>query len=112
MIEYFGFSEASLSLFENDDAVVPGNLRSGLFTIGAKDNIDKNSSCIVSKFHYHGTSLSLFQFPTYNNPGIERHYEKYVEIPSSMSKKVRDLPDTVFQIPSSPLFQQLRFLLK
>ena len=104
-----GLSEASLSLFENDDDVVPGNLRSGLFTIGAKDNIDKNSSCTVSKFHYHGTSLSLFQFSTYNNPGIERHYEKYVEIPSSMSKKVRelptfyteykeinDLPDTVF----------------
>ena len=104
-----GLSEASLSLFENDDAVVPGNLRCGLFTIGAKDNIDKNSSCTVSKFHYHGTSLSLFQFPTYNNPGIERHYEKYVKIPSSMSKKVRelptfyteykeinDLPDTVF----------------
>ena len=28
-------------LFENEDAVVPGNLRKDIFTVGEKDNISK-----------------------------------------------------------------------
>ena len=55
-----GLSEESIRLFEKEDAVVPGNLRKGIFTIGAKDNIDKNSTCTISKSHYHGRSISLF----------------------------------------------------
>ena len=64
----------------------------GVFTIEAKDNIDKNSSCTVSKSHYHGTSLSLFQFPSTEKKGTERTYNKFVNIKSSESKKVRELP--------------------
>ena len=103
-----GMSEASLRLFEEEGAVVPGNLRTGLFTIGAKDNIDKNARCTISKSHYHGTSLSLFQFPSASNKGLERRYEKYVNV-SSGSKKVRELPSFYTDIdeikdPSSTFF--------
>ena len=35
-----GLSEATLNLFEHEEAVIPGNLRTGLFTIGAKGNVD------------------------------------------------------------------------
>ena len=45
-----------------EEAVIPGNLQTLLFTIGAKDKIDKNSRCTISKSHYHGNSLSLFNF--------------------------------------------------
>ena len=77
-----GLGEAALHLFEQEGAVIPGSLRTGLFTIGAKDNIDKNARCTVSKSHYHGTSLFLFQFPSTLNNGVERNYEKYAK-PSS-----------------------------
>ena len=40
-----GLAEAMLQRFENEDAVIPGILRTGLFTIGAKDNIDKDARC-------------------------------------------------------------------
>ena len=45
-----GLGEALLQLFEDDDAAIPGLLRTGLFTIGAKDNIDKNVSLSWDKY--------------------------------------------------------------
>ena len=82
-----GLGEAAIDMFEEDDYVVPGNLRKGIFTIGAKDNVDKNSSSTVTKSHYHGTSLSLFQFPSAVNTGKERKCKKIVKIKSSEGKK-------------------------
>ena len=81
-----------MNLFEHEEAVIPGNLCIGLFIIGAKDNIDKNSRCKISKLHYHETNLSLFQFPSTVNLGEERYYEKYVKMSSTDSRKVRELP--------------------
>ena len=37
-----GFSKAILDLFEHEEEVIQGNLRTSLFTIRAKGNIDKN----------------------------------------------------------------------
>ena len=51
-----GLGEALLQLFHDNDAVIPGLLRTGLLTVGAKNNIDKNTLCTISKSHYHGTS--------------------------------------------------------
>ena len=51
-----GLGEALLQLFHNNDAVIPGLLRTGLLTVGAKNNIDKNALCTISKSHYNGTS--------------------------------------------------------
>ena len=84
-----GLSEAILNVFEHEEAIIHGNLRTGLFTIGAKENIDKNSRYTISKSYYHGTSLSLFQFPSTENLGEERYYEKYVKVSSTDSRKVR-----------------------
>ena len=64
-----GLAEAMLQRFENEDAVIPGILRTGLFTIGAKDNIDKNARCTVSMSHHHGTSISLFKFSSHFHEG-------------------------------------------
>ena len=78
-------SEATLNLFEHDEAVITGNLCAVLFAIRAKDSIDKNSKCTISKSHYHGTNLSLFQFPSTAKRDImrknreEERYEKYVK---------------------------------
>ena len=100
-----GLGEAALQLFEDEDAIIPGLLRHGLFTIGAKDNVDKNARCTVSKSHYHGTSMSLFQFPSSFNEGFGRNYQKFVKVSSSESKKVRELPyfyANVEEIPDPP----------
>ena len=63
MIEFYALHKVLarhlLQLFEDENAVVPGILKRGIFTVGAKDNIDKNSTCTISKYHYHGTSISL-----------------------------------------------------
>ena len=63
-----GLEEASLQ--HDDDAVIPGLLWKGLFTVGAKNNIDKNARCTISKSHYHGTSMPLFQFLSSFNYGF------------------------------------------
>ena len=63
-----GLREALLQLFHDDDAVILGPLRT---KIGAKDNIDKNACCIISKSHYHRTSMSLLQFPSNFSDGLK-----------------------------------------
>ena len=87
-----GLGEALLQLLHHDDAVIPWLHRTGSFMVGAKDNIDKNAFCTISKSHYHGTSMSLFQFPSSFNDGFQRNYQQFVKVPSSRSKKVGQLP--------------------
>ena len=69
-----GLSVATLNLLKLEEAVIHSNLRTGLFTIGAKDNIDKSSRCTISKSCYHRTSVSLIQFPSTVDVGEETYY--------------------------------------
>ena len=69
-----GLSVATLNLLKLEEAVIHSNLRTGLFTIGAKDNIDKSSRCTISKSRYHRTSVSLIQFPSTVDVGEETYY--------------------------------------
>ena len=49
----------------NDDGIVcPSNLRKGIFTVGALDNIDHNPSSTTAEGSLHGTGISIMQFPT------------------------------------------------
>ena len=50
--------------YKEAEVVCPPSLYSGLFTCAAIDNIDHNSSSSTSKSSFHGTSISLFQYPT------------------------------------------------
>ncbi|KAG0712957.1 hypothetical protein GWK47_017297 [Chionoecetes opilio] len=49
--------------------VCPVQLRQGLFTVGALDNLDYNPSSTTAKGSFHGTGISLFQSPTALNRG-------------------------------------------
>ena len=40
---------------------------------------------------YHGTSMSLFQFPSTVNLGEKRCYEKFIKVSLAESRKVREL---------------------
>ena len=47
----------------------PTELRKGLFTTSAMDNIDHNPSATTATTSFHGTSISLFQHPTSDSDG-------------------------------------------
>ena len=50
--------------FKEDGCVTPACLRKGIFSVGALDNIDHNPSSTTSASSFHGTGISIFQFPT------------------------------------------------
>ena len=49
--------------------VCPPILRKGILTTSAIDNIDHSSSAPTATSSFHGTSISMFQFPTSENMG-------------------------------------------
>lgn len=53
--------------FEKDGIVAHTGLRKGLFTVCAQDNIDHNPSSTTAVNAFHGTGITLFQFPTKAN---------------------------------------------
>ena len=55
-----------------EDVVCPPVLRKGLFTTAAVDNIDHNPTATAASTSFHGTSISMFQHPSKDNPGEER----------------------------------------
>ena len=58
--------------FEDEGVVCPAKLRKDLFVVGALDNLDYNPSSTTAQDSFHGTGISVFQFPTINNSGICR----------------------------------------
>ena len=65
-------ASALCARFEDDDIVCPSQLRKNLFTVGALDNIDHNLTSTTAQGSFHGTGISVFQFPTVDNAGICR----------------------------------------
>ena len=86
--------------FEEDGVVSPACLRKGLFTAGALDNLDHDPSSTTSLSSFHGTGISLFQFPTRANPGVGR---LPVVIPPSPGSKQHSLPHNYAFVPAVAL---------
>jgi hypothetical protein len=59
--------------YNAEQLVCPPALRGNLFTIAAADNIDHNPSSSTARSSFHGTGISLFQFPSVNFSGLERN---------------------------------------
>ena len=79
--------------FEEENLVCPANLRKGLITVGALDNIDYNPSATTTKGSFHGTGISIFQLPSH---GIVRDP---IVIEESPSRKL-SLPDEYVNVPA------------
>ena len=47
-------------------------MKSDVFTVGAVDNIDHNPTSQNAMGSFHGTAISIIQFPTQDKPGINR----------------------------------------
>lgn len=59
-----------ISRFEKENVVYPTNLKKTLFTTSAVDNIDHNPSSTTASDSLHGTAISLFQYPSFENEGL------------------------------------------
>ena len=57
-----------IGLLEQATQVLGG----GLFTVVACDKIDHNLISLTAKSLFHGAAIPLMQFPTDDQPGIER----------------------------------------
>jgi hypothetical protein len=78
-------SNTVCTYFNAEQTVCPPGLRSGLFTVAAGDNIDHNLSSTTAQSSFHGTAVSLMQFPAVDNLGTDRGIQSYSE---SASDKV------------------------
>ena len=57
--------------FNEDGIVSPACLCKGIFTVGAIDKLDHTSSTTLTD-SFHGTGISLFQFPAQDKLGENR----------------------------------------
>ena len=78
----------------------PAQLRKGLFTIGALDNLDHNPSSTTAKGSFHGTAISLFQSPTRSKMG---HLQDEICLASLEARKKHVLPDNFTVVPAVAL---------
>ncbi len=77
--------DAVVSRYLEEGVVCPPKLRKGLFCTAAMDNIDHNPSATSATTSFHGTSISIFQHPTSENPGEVR---EPIRIRNSKVKRV------------------------
>ena len=80
-----------------EGAVCPSNLRLGLFTTAAVDNIDHNPSSTTSKDSFHGTGISLFQHPSAVTPGTEQAPIN-IATNADSEKSIKELPASYTEV--------------
>lgn len=85
---------------QREGVVCPSQLRIGLFTAGAMDNLDHNPSSTTAKGSFHGTGISLFQSTTSFNKGQKR--EVITLLPQSEEKDF-SLPNNFSVVPAVSL---------
>ena len=85
--------------YDRDGVVCPSKLRDGIFTTGAVDNIDHNPSSASSHDSFHGTTVSLVQYPITKKPGTDRATDVFDPSKSSTSKKIDSLLSYYSEVP-------------
>ena len=86
--------------FQKKGVVVPAQLRHGLFTIGALDNLDHNPSSTTAKGSFHGTGISLFQFSSSSKLGDQQND---ITVQLAISKSSYQLPSQFTTVPAVTL---------
>ena len=77
-----------IKLFKDSDGkVLPSNVRLGIFSVVIDDNLDENSQSPTSKHNFHGSSISIIQFPTAEKTGTCRKRVPYQEL-SEVDRKI------------------------
>ena len=76
----------------------PLNLNCGLFTVGALDNIDYNLSSTTGQRSFHGTGISLFQFPSSSVDGTQSRSP--ITLPPGKPDRNIHLPESYTTVPA------------
>lgn len=80
--------------YRSDGVVCPSQLRKGLFTVSALDNLDHNPSSTTAQGSFHGTWISIIQQQTKDHPRIIRNHPVSISNTNSNSAKSLVLPDS------------------
>lgn len=83
--------------YHKKNAVCPPELKVGLFTKTAVDNIDHNPSSTSAHDAFHGTAVSLFQHPNKHNTGVRQAVA--VQSDAHNKEKLACLPKSYTSIP-------------
>jgi len=83
--------------YQEEGLVCPVQVLDGVFTAGALDNLDHNPTSQTAEGSFHGTSISVFQFPTENNQGTSR---EPIKIPPQAHTTNPSLPDSYRIVPA------------
>lgn len=82
-----------------ENMVCPPNLRKGLFTTAAVDNIDHNPSSTTASEAFHGTGISLFQHPDTQDGGVDRREHRILKGQTTLKTKF-ELPESYTSVMS------------
>lgn len=95
-------ANAVCTQFNAEQVVCPPKFRHGLFVVGMVDNVDHNPTSATAKGSFHGTSLSMLQYPSELNPGQERN--RVLITPDLESdRKVMPLLESYASVPPASL---------
>ncbi|KAJ8027926.1 hypothetical protein HOLleu_30023 [Holothuria leucospilota] len=89
-----------------EKAVCPPELKGGLFTTAADDNIDHNPSSTSAHDSFHGTGISLFQHPNNDCSGSSRAVAHTYRDAAGAKKMSASLPQTYTNVPPVALPRQ------
>ena len=83
--------------------------KKSVFTMLAKYNCDVNATSTTATIHYHGTSITIIQYPTEGNQGKDIPKSSISISTKSASKKVQSLPSSYTEtkhvyLSKGPLF--------
>lgn len=93
-------ASAACKQYEEEGVVCPSALSKGLFTVAALDNLDHNPSSTTAQSSFHGTGISLFQFPTAEDAGEPRHITRHLQTETNTQQH---LPDFYTSVPAVAL---------
>ena len=95
------FGESVIKTFERNGTVCPLNMKKGIFTTAAIDNIDHNPSAASAKSSFHGTSMSLFQ----HSPSQGISQEPLIMVKEKV-KKISPLPNHYTNVKPASFIEQ------
>lgn len=90
-------------LYNSQGVVCPPQLRRGVFTTAAVDNIDHNPSSTSARGSLHGTGISIFEHPDSDCSGLLQPALTPISDADGHNKKLMCLPEAYTNVPPATL---------
>ena len=85
------------ALYDEEGVVCPPKLARNIFTVAAVDNIDHYPSSATARDSFHGTGISLMQFPSEQHDGTP--CVPVIDENSEKTKRIQALPAAYTNVP-------------